>query len=111
MRLPNHKNAFIDTYKLRAYILNNNHPIGKYKARVFQSALAITSSDIALLKSKILMGISEAEAEEGKTDQYGKRYYVDVLIRNLHYEAVVRTAWIILMDENFPRLTSCYVKK
>ncbi len=25
-------------------------------------------------------------------------------------EAVLTTAWIIRTDENFPRLTSCYIK-
>ncbi len=48
---------------------------------------------------------------EGLIDEYGKRFYVDVNIRNLNQEATVRTAWIILTNENFPRLVSCYVKE
>jgi hypothetical protein len=39
MRLPNADRAVVDIAKLRDYSLNNSHPEGKSKARVFLSAL------------------------------------------------------------------------
>jgi hypothetical protein len=41
----------------------------------------------------------------------GKRFSVIMKIRIFEKEAFVTTGWIIKIGENFPRLTSCYVKK
>ena len=108
--LPNYQEAFIAIEKLRDYCLNPFHPIGKDKAVVFKSALKFTSQDTYLLQEAIHRGLSKSEAIPGKKDQYGKRYIVDIKIRNLDKEAVVRTGWIIKKGEDFPRLTTCYVK-
>lgn len=108
--LPNYQQAFIAIEKLRDYCLNSFHPIGKDEAVVFESALNFTSQDIYLLQDAIHRGLSRSEAIPGKKDQYGKRYTVDVKIRNLDREAIVRTGWIIKKDEGFPRLTTCYIK-
>lgn len=108
--MPNFEHAFIGIKKLENYCLNPIHPVGKNKAFVFKSALGFTDKDAKLLKEAILKGLNDGEISLGKEDQYGKRYIVDVEIRNLNQEAVVRTAWIIKHDEDFPRLTTCYVK-
>lgn len=108
--LPNSSRAFIAIEKLADYCLNPFHPVGKDKAVVFESALGLTDRDANFLKKAILDAISESRATLGKEDQYGKRYTVDVKIRNLNKEATVRTGWIIRKDEDFPRLTTCYVK-
>ncbi|MCW5910199.1 MAG: hypothetical protein KIT62_03950 [Cyclobacteriaceae bacterium] len=111
MKLPNYEHANISLSKLQDYVLNENHPVGKYKARVFDSALYIKSSDAETLKEKILLGLPDQDAIETEADRYGKRFFVDINIRNLNREAIVRTAWIVLQGEDFPRLVSCYVKK
>ncbi|MEX2234729.1 MAG: DUF6883 domain-containing protein [Cyclobacteriaceae bacterium] len=71
MQLPNVNNAFIDLLKLKEYCLNDDHPIGKYKARVFRSALQFEKKDAQQLLTAILKGIKHAEAQEGKHDLYG----------------------------------------
>jgi hypothetical protein len=91
MHLPNVNNAFIDLSKLRDYCLNDDHPIGKYKARVFRSALQIERKDAPKLLAEILRRVRDGEVIEGKHDSYGKRYIVDVNITNLRLHAVVRT--------------------
>ncbi len=108
--LPNHPKACVATEKLREYCLNPFHPVGKDKATVFKSALGLTDQDANHLKRMIIEKLPESEAILGKEDQYGKRYIVDMKIRNLDNEAVVRTGWIIKKKESFPRLTTCYVK-
>ena len=108
--LPNYKQAFIAIEKLKDYCLNPFHPVGKGKAIVFESALGLTSIDAGYLKRMIIEKLSRSEATLGKEDQYGKRYTVDMKIRNLDKEAVIRTGWITKRNENFPRLITCYVK-
>lgn len=108
--LPNHEKAFITIEKLADYCLNSFHPIGKDKAKVFKLVLGLTDQDADYLKEVILKALPKHKASIMREDQYGKRYTVDVKIRNLEKEAIVRTGWIIKKDEDFPRLTTCYVK-
>lgn len=77
---------------------------------VFKSALNLTQQDADFLKNVILKGLARNDALAGIRDRYGKRYTVDIKIRNLDLEAMIRTAWIIKTDENFPRLITCYIK-
>jgi hypothetical protein len=65
--------------------------------------------DAEWLKLEIFDALNESESIEGQEDEYSKRYYVDIKIRNLDKQAKVRTSWIILHGENFPRLTTCFV--
>ena len=108
--LPNYQQAFIAIEKLKDYCLNPFHPVGKDKAIVFQSALSITDRDAEFLKESILKALKTSKAIPGKEDQYGKRYTVDIKIRNLDQKAIVRTGWIIKKNEDFPRLTTCFIK-
>jgi len=109
MILPNAENAFIDDRKLIDYCLSENHPVGKHKARVFMSALGFSLENFQDLKNAILIYIQNNEVTLTEINQYGALYVVDVSVENPPKNAVVRTSWIIKTDENFPRLTSCYV--
>ncbi len=108
--LPDHERAFVAIEKLKDYCLNSFHPVGKDKAIVFKSALGLTDQDADFLNRAIFEKLSESEATLGREDQYGKRYIVDMKIRNLDKESIIRTGWIIKKGESFPRLTTCYVK-
>jgi hypothetical protein len=121
MKLPNAENAVVDIAKLRDYSLNPNHPEGKHKARVFQRKVGIRRDHAERLRQVILEAILTKDAIEQKSTVYGRRYIVDVRVSTIEGEgvlltegvlqsrALVRTAWMIRNDENFPRLTSCYV--
>ncbi len=111
MLLPNFEKAYIDKRKLANYALDPNSPRGRHKARVFKSALGIEKADEMLLQSAILREIRMREATKGEQDLYGQRYAVDCRIGTDVGDAIVRTSWIIRRDEDFPRLTSCYVLK
>ena len=110
MKLPNGARAVVDIEKLRDYCLSAQHPEGRHKARVFLSALGMTSSDAGKLREILL---SATAVNDGvtltSTDEYGQRYSLDVLIAWGSREALVRSAWIIKTGEDFPRLVSCYV--
>lgn len=108
MILPNAENAFIDDRKLIDYCLSESHPVGKHKVR-FISALGFSVENYQDLKNAILINIQNNEATITEINQYGALYVVDISAENSPKNAIVRTSWIIKTDENFPRLTSCYV--
>ena len=112
MKLPNAEKAVVDIEKLRDYSLNPDHPEGKHKARVFQERLGIGRNDAGMLRQSILEAILTVEATEQLPTAYGRRFVVDFEMQRgqgiILFKAVVRTAWIIRNDEDFPRLTTCF---
>jgi hypothetical protein len=109
MRLPGAERAVIDLAKLRDYCLNPEHPRGRHKARVFAAALGLTAEHADRLRDALLVAALEGNAVAGEADQYGRRYVLDFTMSTPAGQARVRSSWIIRPDEDFPRLTSCYV--
>jgi hypothetical protein len=111
MKLPNCENAFIAIEKLRDYCLNKEHPRGKHKAKVFYDELGLEKSDAEILKKIIKNTVKTSEAEETFKDEYGIRFKVDISYSMKDKQATIRTLWIIKTSEDFPRLTTCYIKR
>ncbi len=109
MRLPGGESAVVEITKLRDYCLNAEHPRGRYKARVFASALRITGKDVSLPRDKLLAAARTRDAVSGTVDSYGYRYTLDFACQHRGLSATVRTGWIVLHEEDFPRLTTCFV--
>jgi len=109
MKIPGGARAVVDIAKLRDYCLNEQHPRGRHKARVFASVLGLTIADADVLLQALLKAALEGEALKGERDDYGQRYVVDLEVRGPRGLATVRSCWIVLHGEDFPRLTSCYV--
>jgi len=115
MKLPNAERAVIDIQKLRDYCLNPDHPEGKHKARVFLEKLEFTANDAERLRELIIEAILSLEATEKEPSTYGRRFVLEFLVTRQEklvvMSAPVRTAWIVRNDEDFPRLTSCYIPR
>lgn len=111
MILPNAEKAFVDLRKLRDYSLSFASPKGRHKARVFAAALGITAENAEELQNILLGAVKENEAESGELDLFGQRYTVDFDLKTGVGKAKVRSGWIILHTEDFPRLTTCYILK
>ncbi len=109
MRLPSAHKAIVEIAKLRDYCLSAEHPEGRHKARVFQSALGLTDRDAEELRAALFAAARANEVIVAERDAYGQRYMVDFVMRRRGREATVRSAWIIRTLEDFPRLTSCFV--
>ena len=109
MKLPNGENAIVDIRKLRDYCLNPDNPRGRHKARVFASGLGLTHEDSEKLRGSLLQAARTEEVTPGEVDIYGQRYTLDVEITTEIGTAWVR--WVILREEEHPRLTTCYVLK
>ena len=109
MQLPGAQGAIVEHRKLRDYVLNPFHPRGRHKARVFASALGIFQSDAEFLRQWLLQSALIGDAVRRESDEYGHRYVLDLECVRGDRRAVVRSSWIVLVDEEFPRLTTCFV--
>jgi hypothetical protein len=109
VNLPNAERAFVDIRKLRDYCLSMEHPRGRHKARVFASTLGLTAENAEELRAAILEAVLSGEARTDQEDAYGQRLILDFVMSTSTGEATIRTSWIIRKDEDYPRLTSCYV--
>lgn len=109
MKLPNAERADVPIEKLRDYSLNPSHPDGKHKARVFKAALGFTADDAGRLRQMILDAILVEDATEQSSIAYGTRFVVDFDVTGLNGMVTIRSTWIIRKNEDFPRLTSCYI--
>jgi hypothetical protein len=109
MFVPNAENAEVNIRKLTDYCLNPEHEIGKYKALVFESALALTIENAEELKDALLEAVKMNEAQRGKFDKFGQRYTVDFEMERGTKKATVRGGWIIKTGTDFPVLTTCFV--
>jgi hypothetical protein len=108
-KLPNGDQAMAPLEKLTDYSLNPEHTTGKHKAQVFKAALGLTLDDASFLRSKLLDIVGTHDAIPQEPTPYGDRYVIDFELTTSAGTAIVRSAWIVRKDEDFPRLTSCYV--
>src|SRR5215831_7954109 len=106
MRLPNSEKAVVEIEKLLDYSLNPNHPVGKHKARVFQTALGITIEHADWLRDRAL-DAALSDAKPGTKSVFGDKYIVDFPIEFEGKSAVVRLTWIVEFGTDFTSLTSC----
>jgi hypothetical protein len=111
MQLPNGERAYVDIEKLRGYCLNPFHIRRKHKARIFSSILGLTLDNAEELRESLLEAAKNIHANPDVEDQYGKRYIIEYIMATTKGQAKIRSTWIILRHEDFPRLTSCYIPK
>jgi hypothetical protein len=76
---------------------------------VFASVLGFTAADADELRALLLDAAQNEEAVPTEHDVYGQRYVLDVVVTRSTGQATVRSTWIVLTSEDFPRLTSCYI--
>ena len=110
MRLPNPQRAVVNIDKLTGYCLNPQHEDGKHKARVFAAALGIMQTDAEWLRQRLLEA-AFLDASPAGTVRFGNLYVIDFQLWTAAGTATVRSGWIVLNTDNFPRLTTCYVKR
>ena len=69
MKLPGGDNAIVDIAKLRDYCLDQQHPRGRHKARVFAATLGLAQTDAEFLREALLRAAREADALVGESDE------------------------------------------
>ncbi|MDJ0599969.1 MAG: hypothetical protein QNJ37_14140 [Crocosphaera sp.] len=110
MKLPNRdrikKEQIVE--KLTTYALNFNHTDGKHKARLFKAKLGITLNNQDKLIKAIFEAVNTQSVAYSTTSQYGDKYVIDFIMETETGISKIRTAWILIFQENYPRLTSIY---
>lgn len=109
-RLPNGAWAVIDEAKLTGYCLNPDHERGGDKARVFASALGITTENAEVLHLALREAARTGDVRPTRQTEYGQLYALDFEMTTVVGRAIVRSRWIVRHNEDFPRLTSCFVR-
>ncbi|MBD2472410.1 DUF6883 domain-containing protein [Nostoc sp. FACHB-145] len=109
MKLPNPERAIVETEKIAGYCLNPEHPEGKHKARVFQSALDLNLDNVEELQTLLLQAVANYDAIPGKRNSYGQKYIIDFPVTRANKQSIIQSVWIVRNDENFPRLVTCYI--
>lgn len=110
LKLPNGEFAVVDMAKLVDYCFDPEHWRGRHKARVFSSALGITAGNSDILLDGLLAAARNEQALPGLVDEYGQRFVVEFPLKGPSDTAQIVSAWVIRTDEDFPRLTTCFVK-
>lgn len=109
MKLPNGGRANLGT-KLEDYTLNPLPRDGRNKARVFASVLGITLANADVLRHALLDAATNSDQVEPRGDNgFGEVYVVRFPLTTTKGAATVLSAWIIRHEEDFPRLTTCYI--
>ena len=110
-KLPNANKVTIDQNKVKNYALDPNHPVGRNKAKVFDSVLGYNQSNADQLIKQLQAKLPSSVAVFGVKDQFGQRITVDVSITGPNGNtAIVRTGWILEPGSEIPRMTTIYIK-
>ncbi|MBI5772886.1 MAG: hypothetical protein HZA89_03970 [Verrucomicrobia bacterium] len=109
MKLPHGEHAVLGT-KLEEYSLNASHRHGQHKARVFESALGITLANREVLARALLAAAANSTAAMATGDNgYGSTFVLRFQLTTGKGTATVLSAWIVRHNEDFPRLTTCFI--
>ena len=91
------------------YVLSPDHPRGRHKARVFQSALGIRQADWRYLRDQLLASVAETPARGTRITPFGVLYELVVLVDGLNGSThPVATVWLVA-DGRAPRLVTSWV--
>ena len=109
MKLPKGQHCELGT-KLEDYSLNPLHREGRNKARVFESVLGITQANVAMLRAAIQSAAASSDEAEARGDNgFGEVFNLRFVMTTGRGSATVLTSWIVLRNEDFPRLATCYI--
>jgi hypothetical protein len=90
-------------------LLELGSPKGRHKARVFHVAFGIGRDDSAGLVDEFLEAARTGVASPAGADESGPRWSIDVAISRQNKRAVLRTIWMVRVDEAVPRSVTCWV--
>ncbi|GAA2190050.1 WXG100 family type VII secretion target [Micromonospora lupini] len=103
---PDFTKAEIDSRKITAYAMNPDHPVGKNKYRVINSATGLGPDDADLIMQQVREGALAGKPLPGKADEFGQRWNVDLPLTGPDGTITVRTAWILENGASAPRMVT-----
>lgn len=109
MKLPRGEDAIIPEGKVETYCLDTTHPIGGPKARVFASAMRMTSKDAGVLKAALLAAAASQPAVLLLRNEQGDHHRLDFRLSHAGRERTIRSGWTIREPGGPPYLTTAFV--
>jgi len=107
-RISNHERAIVYPAKLEDYVLSNTHPIGRFKATLFQQ-MGYTSRNWEQLAEDIRTQHLTLDAELGEKTKYGQKYIITGNFKGPSGKTMkLKSIWITLTGEDFPRFITIY---
>jgi hypothetical protein len=107
MKLPNAENAVVDDAKVRDYLLSPEHPVGRFKARVFRAA-GYERHDWARLRDDLRALAQTLDVAPATPDPFGQRFVGTGLLPAGARSLPVLTVWLIPSEGAPPRLITAY---
>ena len=106
--LPAAERAHIDPAKVRDYLLSAVHPVGRFKAVVFQ-ALGYRADGWERLRDDLLALARTTEAVPGQASAFGQKYEVSGTLRGPNgREAKFTCVWLVSVDDGAPRFITAF---
>ena len=106
--LPAIERAYIDPAKVRDYLLSSVHPVGRFKAVVFQG-LGYKTDEWEKLRDDLLALARTVEAVPGQTSTFGQKYEVSGTLRGPNgREAKFICIWLVPVGGEAPRFITAF---
>ena len=106
--LPAAERAHIDPAKVRDYLLSVVHPVGRFKAVVFQ-ALGYKAEEWEKLRDDLLALARSVEAVPGQASAFGQKYEVSGTLHGpIGREAKFTCVWLAPTDDEAPRFITAF---
>lgn len=107
-RLPRHESALIPTPKLRDYLLDLEHPVGRHKA-LYLARLGFSRRGWSALEAEIRSLIAREPAWAFPVGPHGQKLRVRGTIRGpWRHSGSLVTFWILETPESVPRFVTAY---
>jgi hypothetical protein len=87
---------------VRGYLLSREHPIGRFKARVFASA-GYRSENWQQLQRDLQVIAQSTDAVLARSEAYGEYYEIRAMLHGPDGTLPVLMVWILRIGESFPR--------
>jgi len=107
MLLPNPDRALVEPAKVRDYLLSPEHPVGRFKATVF-NAVGYQRDAWEVLQADLIQTARLDAAVEAQTP-FGHKYAIRTILHGpSRSELAVVVIWLVRRGEDFPRLVTVY---
>lgn len=110
MKMPHGDQALVEDAKLREYVLNPLHPIGKHHAVLFERLLGIERGNAGILKEALLSAAANEDVTREGVTPYGRKFEIRFSLSGPRGAKRVVSVWIVEEGNDRPRLVTCYVE-
>ncbi len=110
MRMPDGDRAVVDEVKLRDYLLNPDHPLGKHHAHLFRTLLGVDVDSTDVLAQALRAAARDGETTLGKASVFGQKYEIRFPMSGPRGSYTVLSVWIIPTDGEIPYLVTAYIE-